>query len=226
MTRFLLSMGMLLCVTLSYGQWAVDLQGGTSKADTYYGRISATYFATQGLRLGLDYHVGAYQYRFIDARQVEGAAVQIISLQAGIKIAENDFLRLDLMLKPGLRFQQAPPESALPNYPFDQNSTAFVFDPGLLVTLKASDKLTFHTGANFHTAVQLDPEPLFEQFPSSFILAGANYVLGDHISLFTSNMFGPASGAAGDSEKFFWQLRAGIRFAFGDTKDAVLLSNF
>ncbi|MEL6133190.1 MAG: hypothetical protein AAFR59_07455 [Bacteroidota bacterium] len=226
MTRFLLSLGMLLCVTLSYGQFTLDIHGGTSKADAYYGRISATYFVTPGLRLGLDYHLGAYQYRFIDARQVEGASVQIISLNVGLRIAENDFLRLDLMIKPGIRFQSAPPTSALPNYIFDETATAFVIDPGLLVTMKASDNFTLHTGVNLHTAVQLSPESIFEQFPSSYILAGANYAFSDKISLFTSNMLGPASGAAGDSEKFFWQVRVGVRFSFGDTQGGNLLANF
>ena len=119
----------------------------------------------------------------------------------------------------------APPSSLLPEHVFE-STTAMTIDPGVIVTFKASEKLTFHTGLNLHTAIQLSPESIFEQFPSSFILAGANYAISDRVSLFTSNMFGPASGAAGDSEKFFWQMRAGIRFSFGDTKGGSLLSNF
>ena len=181
------------------------------------------------VRLGLEVEGADYRYRFIDARAVTNGAAITGRLLLMAQVAENDLLRLDLFLKPGLRLMTAPddPEDfEVPPIHEFQDSRALTIDPGSIVTIKASPRWNFHTGFNMHTAFQIAPEALQERLPATILLAGASFSLKDNWVLYSNNQFGPAAGAAGDTEKFFWSTSIGVRFGLKMSRDQLLVSGF
>ncbi len=218
---------LLLFIPLTWqlkAQTDLDLTFGASKADYSVTVIRATHKVNDGLRLGASYQFSDYRYRFINARPVSDGFAGTARLILVGRLAESDNIRLDGFLNPGFRIVQLPDDDPQPfeNYSFEEAGQAITLDPGLLITIMASEKLAFHTGFNMHMAFQTSPEPLFEQFPSVRIKAGASYRLGNSWALFTSGETGPMSGASGDSEKYFWQIAFGLRYRLGSA-DASLL---
>lgn len=199
-------------------QTTFELVSGTSKADDYFLELDWQYALNNRWTIGLQTYVGQYEYRFIDARQVDGGVVAIAQLILAAGLAEGEKYRFDFFLKPGLRWLQSPqsPEQPLIDYPF-QNSQALVIDPGFLLNLYPTDKWSVQTGVAMSMAFQWQPETIFEQFPSSHLVLGTGWQIADQWHLFLQAKAGPSSGASGDSEKFFWEQKIGVRWDFGTT---------
>ncbi len=213
MKQLLLGVLILLGYRSTFAQIQTDLFFGSSKADQSFVTLRASSMVNEGIRVGVSYQFSNYRYRFVDARPVSDGVAHTFRVLLLGRIAESDLLRLDGFLQPGYRLLNVDPSVEQDfNYNF-QSAQALILEPGLLVTLKASEKLNFHTGANMHMAWQVAPEALFEQFPSARILAGASYQVSDRWAVFTTTQTGPMSGAMGDSEKFFWQLALGLRYS-------------
>ncbi len=217
---------LLLAPALSVrAQVMIDLTYGGSKSDYLFTTVSLNWQASDTWRFGASIQNSDYRYRFIDARQVSNGYAGTFRLLAAARLAENEVLRLDGYLKPGFRFIAAPDDDPqeFENYEF-RNSSAVVLDPGLLVTLKYWEKLWLHTGVNLHMAAQIRPEAILEQYPSSFLMAGGSYALGRRWTLMAQAMAGPASGAGGDTEKFYWETSIGLRFSLNPDSRFNLLS--
>jgi hypothetical protein len=207
-------------------QVLVDVTLGTSKSDYSYGTLGVSWQPSDTWRLGASVQNSDYRYRFIDARQVSNGYAGTVRLLAAARIAENENLRFDFFVKPGVRFILAPDEAQkIENYSFE-NSTALVLDPGFLVTLKYWDKLWLHTGVNLHMAAQIRPEFIFEQYPSGYLVAGGSYALGEKWTLMAQGTAGPTVGAGGDTEKFFWQTSIGLRYSLNGNRVSNLLYGF
>ncbi len=208
-------------------QVMVDLQTGTSKSDYSFGTLGLSWQATDAWRFGVSLQNSDYRYRFIDARKVSNGYAGTYSLLAAGRIAENDVFRFDFFFKPGIRIMSSPDEDPEKPFLYDfKPSTALVLDPGFLVTMKYWNRLWLHTGINLHTVAQIKPTALLEQYPSSFLMAGASYQAGKHWTILAQAMAGPASGAGGDTEKFFWQTSVGLRYTLKGNTTASLLSGY
>lgn len=222
-----------ICFTIAFcllycgvsAQIEVDLMGGTSKADRVFGQLSASWVGPQGFRAGVRLKQANYQYRFIDARPVSDGQATELRLLLSFPLAIQERIRLDAFLHPGLRWIQAPEGIQEFNYAFS-SSQGLVLDPGLVVSFFPIEKLSLHTGVNMHMAWQTRPSTVFEQFPSAMLLVGAAYQLHPDWSLLLNIESGPNSGASGDSEKYGWQIAAGLRFRIGQGPAPQLLTGF
>jgi len=205
----------LLFSGILQAQTDLDLTFGASKSDYNVTTLRLTRSLNPNLRVGLSYEFSDYRYRFIDARPVSGGFAGTLRLLLVGKLAETGRMRLDGFLKPGYRFIPIDETSEQEfNYEF-QSSHTITLDPGLIVSLKASEKWIVHTGVNAHMAFQVQPEPLFEQFPSARIILGSSYRLKDKWTAFITTQAGPMSGGSGDTEKFFWMASIGLRYHLG-----------
>lgn len=235
MKQYLILFACILGFTLNppysplFGQASIQFNYGASKADYNFWTLSVSHELGSKIRVGLEFEASDYRYRFIDARAVSNGFAGTGRLLFMGKLAESELLRLDFFVKPGLRFIQAPDDPEDFDFPTNynfQNSFALTLDPGFLIQIKALDRLNFHTGMNLHTALQVDPEALLERFPATIVLAGASFAFKDRWVLFSNNMFGPAAGASGDTEKFFWSTSIGVRFSFNMDRLNQLVSGF
>lgn len=225
MKKIWITIGFCLSSLLLSAQVDIDLMGGTSKADRSFSAFQATWVGARGFRAGVQVHNGDYQYRFIDARAVNGGNVTETRLILRFPLSVQEKIRLDASLHPGVRWLQAPTEPQELEYGFE-DAQAFILEPGLTVTFFPTQKLSLHTGFNAHMAWQTSPETIFEQFPSGLLRVGGAYSLTDKWSVFTDLQSGPMSGASGDSEKYGWKLAVGLRFRLGKETRHQLLSGF
>lgn len=212
-----------------FAQTTIQFGYGTSKADYNFWTLGFSQKLGSKYRVGLEFEASDYRYRFIDARAVSNGFAGTARLLFMGKISENELLRLDFFVKPGLRFMQAPDDPDDFEYPTNyefENSLALTLNPGFIIQIKASDRLNFHTGVNFHTAFQVDPEFIFERFPATAVLGGASWAFKNNWVLFSNNVIGPAAGASGDTEKFFWSASLGVRFSFNMDRSSQLISGY
>lgn len=198
-------------------QVGLDFEIGTSKSDAVLGQANLFVQPNQAWRFGATLGVGSLQYRFVDARAVNHGSVWLAGLFGSGRLAENDRLRLDAYAK--VSYRRIQPDLTDPgdiqNYSFS-NSDGLVIDPGLLATIKLNESFRLFTGINLHSVYQLTPELINEQGISGYLLAGGSVKLSPRSILFIRATTGPTFGAGGDTEKYFWQLHAGIRFTFGE----------
>ncbi|MEO1450587.1 MAG: hypothetical protein AAFV07_13745 [Bacteroidota bacterium] len=212
------------CFFLS-AQIDVDVMGGTSKADQFFGSMRASWVGERGFRLGAQLQAGTYRYRFIDARPVEGGAVSEFRFFISLPLAVDDRIRLDAHLHPGIRFMDAPTGEQEFKYDF-QDSRAITLDPGLVATFFPAKRWAIHTGISLRMVWQISPEVIFEQFPSGMLRVGGTYALSQKCSVFADVLSGPNSGASGDTEKYGWQVATGVRFRLGKDNRHQLITGF
>jgi hypothetical protein len=227
MTRILLLTLWVCGLTALNAQIQLDLQYGSSKSDYQYATLAASYQTAGRWRFGAEWQHSDYRYRFIDARAVRNGYAMSARLLAVARLAEDDRIRLDAFVKPGIRLIQAPDgeEPLTSNYAFE-DGLGITLDPGLLATFKARERLWLHTGVNLHMALQIRPESIFEQYPSGFLFAGASAAAGRRWTWYGNALAGPAVGAGGDTEKFYWQLALGARLSFGASLRDRLLAGY
>ncbi|MGB3588161.1 MAG: hypothetical protein WBA23_16550 [Tunicatimonas sp.] len=223
MTRLsLLTFSLSLLFFAAEAQVSFDLQYGASRQDYSNTTFRLNYQINDTWRIGGEFQGSDYRYRFIDARKIENGFASETRLFVLGRLAENDLIRLDFFAKAGWRSVVASDETQEVNYAFE-NSGAVIFDPGLLVTIKASEKFFWHTGVRLPITYQVNPEPLAEQLQSSYIMLGGSYSLGERWALLANGSTGATFGAGGDTEKYMWRIDAGLRFSlFNDAKQNLI----
>ncbi len=199
-------------------QISFDLQLGTSRRDYSLTTFRVNYQLNDVWRIGGEFQASDYRYRFIDARKIENGFASETRVFALGRLAENNRIRLDFFLKTGWRTvnvsEDEPQQIA---YDFE-NSSAILVDPGLLVTLKATENLFFHTGVHLPLAFQIAPEFIGEQLQSNYILFGGSYALSERWVVLAHGFTGATFGANGDAEKYMWQTSVGVRFSLKGKK--------
>ncbi|MEZ4850851.1 MAG: hypothetical protein R3B93_19980 [Bacteroidia bacterium] len=220
MKNILIVIFILTIAVSAQAQSTVGLSLGTSKSD----RQTASFLYRQNLTsrwsLGAQISYGAIRYRFIDAIAITEGQVGMIGLSLGYKIAEGDRYRLDANLAP--RYRRIRSQNEFETI----NSHGIEIDPNILIGLKLSDQIFFHSGVMLRTAMQLRPEVIGnEQLPSAILTNALSLQKGDNlISLKT--YIGPMNGAGGDTEKFYWQVSLGYQFSLGKSTNSIPFFNF
>lgn len=198
--------------TLVHAQSQAGISLSISKSDEH---IEQVWFQQQfgsWFSAGLQVRYAGIKYRFIDAKAIKDGNAIFVGIPIGFKLAEKDQYRVDFNLTASWRQLNPDSESGF------ESSTAFELDPNFVFTLKASEKLFFHSGVMLRTVLQTSPEGLLEQFPSGILLNGLSVNLNSNI-IALRTYFGSMSGAGGDSEKFFWQIGLGFQKTLGKKSD-------
>jgi len=197
-----------------FAQGMLDLSVGTSIQDQVFTNLAYRLEVNQGLRLGAELQLAAPQYRFIDAKPIREGYASTFSLPITWQLYQSEKIDMYFFFRPGVRFQGIiDPDN---NDVRDEvlNSTAIMLDPGMIVNVKASDRLNFQSGVSFPTFFQVRPSAIFEN-NSTAIHANLAYQVSKRAALFAKTLIGPAVGASGDSQKFVWSVQLGLRLKFG-----------
>jgi hypothetical protein len=221
--------GLLALLTLLLGfntlfaQGLLDLSVGTSIQDEVFTNLAYRLQVNPRLRMGAELQLAAPQYRFIDAKPIREGYASTFSLPITWQLHQNEKIDLHFFFRPGLRFQGIiDPDN---NDVRDEilSSTAIMLDPGMIVNVKANERLNFQSGVSFPTFIQVQPSAVFEN-NSTTIHANVAYQVSQRSALFAKTLIGPAVGASGDSQKFVWSAQMGLRLNFGSSgKDNMLL---
>ncbi|WP_353480227.1 hypothetical protein [Haliscomenobacter sp.] len=214
--------GLLALLTLLLGfntlfaQGLLDLSVGTSIQDQVFTNLAYRLQMNPRLRIGAELQLAAPQYRFIDAKPIREGYASTFSLPITWQLHQNEKIDLHFFFRPGVRFQGIiDPDN---NDVRDEilSSTAIMLDPGLIVNVKASERLHFQSGVSFPTFFQVRPSAIFEN-NSTTIHANLAYEVSKRSVLFAKTLIGPAVGASGDSQKFVWSAQMGLRLKFGSS---------
>ncbi len=207
-------------------QLSPDLQLGTSRRDYSFTTFRINYQLNDAWRIGGEFQASDYRYRFIDARKIENGFAIETRIFVLRRLAENDHIRLDFFAKAGWRTVNVSEDEPQPiAYDFE-NSSALLFDPGLLVTVKAAENLFLHTGVQLPVVFQTAPEFIGEQLQSNYILFGGSYALSQRWTVLANGFTGATFGANGDAEKYMWQASVGVRFSLKGTKVNSLITGY
>jgi hypothetical protein len=90
-----------------------------------------------------------------------------------------------------------------------------LFEAGLLVNVKLTEKLNLSSGVLLPTAFEIAPTSLFEYMGTPNFTGGLSYLASPKTIVFVKGITGPAFGASGDTYKYIWSAQAGVRFALG-----------
>jgi len=196
-------------------QSMVDVGFGTSTMDRYYTNLAYRYQVNDNLRIGLETQFSSPKYRFVEAKPFEKGYATTISIPLSFKITEQDRIRLDGFVRPGFRFQGIidPDNNGIEDSLL--NSRAVLFEAGLLVNVKLTEKLNLSSGILLPAAFEIAPTSLFEYMGTPNFTAGLSYLASPKTIVFIKGVTGPAFGASGDTYKYIWSVQAGVRFAFG-----------
>ena len=216
--KFLLSvLAIIICLfkqELS-AQSMLDVSVGTSLQDNFFTTAAYRYQVSDKFRIGLEAQFGATKYRLMQAKAITRGNVSTISVPLTLRLYEKEQLRLDFYAKVGMRFQSLSDPTAQEIKDSLDNSTAFVFEGGLLVTVKLSEKLNMQSGVTFPVAFQTSPSPIFENVYPGMLHLGFNYKSSAKSTLFAKSLVGGAVGGNGDTQKLGWSFQGGMRFNFG-----------
>ena len=196
-------------------QSMVDVGFGASTMDRYYTNLAYRYQVNENLRVGLETQFSSPKYRFVEAKPFEKGYATTISIPLSFKITEQDRIRLDGFVRPGFRFQGIidPDNNGIEDSLL--NSRAVLFEAGLLVNVKLTEKLNLSSGILLPAAFEIAPTSLFEYMGTPNFTAGLSYLASPKTIVFFKEVTGPAFGASGDTYKYIWSVQAGVRFAFG-----------
>jgi hypothetical protein len=219
------SMGVLAIVLLFCTQWVsaqsmLDISVGTSHQDNFFTNAAYRYQVSDKFRIGFETQYGAPKYRFVEAKPIREGYSGTVSVPLTLRLYEKEQIRLDFYTKIGMRFQGVLDPDNNSNRDSILSSTAFVFEPGLLVTVKLNEKLNFQSGVTFPAIIQTGPSSIFENVYPGLLHLGANYQSTEKRIVFAKALFGGAVGGNGDTQKFGWSLQAGLRFNFGQKTSA------
>ncbi|AEE50278.1 hypothetical protein [Haliscomenobacter hydrossis] len=205
---------LLLGLNVGYAQGLLDLSVGSSQQDRFFTNIAYRLQLSSRLRIGAELQLASTQYRFIDAKPITEGYASTLSLPISWQLYQNERIDLHFFFRPGVRFQGIidPDDNDVRDEVL--NSTAILLDPGLMVSIKATDRLRFQSGVSFPTLFQVQPSALFEN-NSTAIHANVAYQVSKRSALFAKTLMGPAVGASGDSQKFVWSAQAGLRLSLG-----------
>jgi hypothetical protein len=218
--RKTISIGALALMALFFDQQVsaqsmFDVSVGTSHQDNFFTNIAYRYQVSDKFRIGFEAQYGAPKYRFVEAKPIREGYSGMISVPLTLRLYEKEQIRLDFYTKVGMRFQGILDPDKNDKRDSILNSTAFAFEPGLLVTVMVNEKLNFQSGITFPVLFQTSPSSIFENVYPGMIHLGVNYKLSEKRTVFAKTLFGGATGGDGDTQKFGWSLQAGFRFNFG-----------
>jgi hypothetical protein len=196
-------------------QSMVDVGFGASTMDRYYTNLAYRYQVNDNLRIGLETQFSSPEYRFVEAKPFEKGYATTISIPLSFKITEQDRIRLDGFVRPGFRFQGIidPDNNGIEDSLF--NSRSVLFEAGLLVNVKLTEKLNLSSGILLPAAFEIAPTSLFEYMGTPIFTGGLSYLASPKTIVFIKGVTGPAFGASGDTYKYIWSVQTGVRFAFG-----------
>lgn len=198
-----------LSLSTVWGQ-SVQLQLGRSNQDNFF--VKAGYMHSFGERLsvGLEGQYGQHAYRFIEAKAIPEGNVSWLGVPIRYQAFANDLIRLDFYLRSRLRFTSATADA------LSLRSTALEFDPSFIISLPINSQWEVQSGVILKTVLEVSPSVLLEQQPSSILLLGINYSPIDRLAFSLQGQAGPASGAGGDTMKFYSFLQLGLAYSFGE----------
>jgi hypothetical protein len=201
--------------TQFFAQSMLDVSVGASHQDVFFANFAFRKQISERFRIGLEAQYGTPKYRLIEAKPIREGYAGTISIPLTLRLYEKERIRLDLYAKPGVRLQGVldPDKNDIRDSLL--TSTAFAFEPALLVTAKLSEKLNFQSGISFPLFFQFSPSAIFENVYPGLIHLGANYKISAKSILFLKTAFGPAVGGGGDTQKFGKSAQIGIRFNLG-----------
>jgi hypothetical protein len=205
----------LCCPQNLTAQSMFDVSVGTSNADRFSLTAAYRYQVNAKCRVGLDVQYGAPKYRFVNAKPITEGYSTTIAIPLTWRLYEKENLRLDAFMRAGLRFQGVLDPDKNDIRDSIKASTALIIDPGLIVTIKTSEKLSFQSGITFPIAFQTSPSALFESAHTPLVYMGLNAKMTENRTIFVRTLFGEAAGGDGDTYKFGWVLQGGVRFTFG-----------
>jgi hypothetical protein len=208
-------LSVLLFASKISAQSMVDFSVGTSRQDAVFANLAYRYQVSEKFRIGVEAQFGSPSYRFIDAKLIKKGTASTISVPLTLRIYEKEQIRLDFYSKIGLRFLSTDEIDLGNKLGGDRSSTAMVFEPGLLVTVKLSDELNLQSGLTLPTIFQVSPSSLLENLYPLLIHLSLNKQIGSNKTLFVKTAFGSATGGSGDTQKFNTSVQAGIRLNFG-----------
>ncbi|MFN5070446.1 MAG: hypothetical protein ACK5FC_11225 [Bacteroidota bacterium] len=219
----------LLFIQNASAQSIVDISGGASSMDNYFTNLSYRRQVSDNFRIGFELQYGSPKYRFVEAKPFEKGYAWSLSVPLSFKLAEQERIRLDGFVRPGFRFQGIidPDNNGIEDSLL--NSRAVLFEAGLLVNVKLTEKLNLSSGVLLPTAFEIAPTSLFEYMGTPNFTGGLSYLASPKTIVFIKGMTGPAFGASGDTYKYIWSAQAGVRFALGKnptTKSLLLEPSF
>jgi hypothetical protein len=196
-------------------QSLIDVGFGASNMDNFFTNLAYRYQVNDNFRIGLETQFSSPKYRFVEAKPFEKGYATTISIPLSFKITEQDRIRLDGFVRPGLRFQGIidPDNNGMEDSLF--NSRAVLFEAGLLVNVKLTEKLNLSSGILLPAAFEIAPTSLFEYMGTPNFIGGLSYLASPKSIVFLKGITGPAFGASGDTYKYILSVQAGVRFAFG-----------
>jgi hypothetical protein len=196
-------------------QSLIDIGIGASTQDNYFTNISCRQQVNNSFRIGVEAQISSPKYRFIDAKLINEGYANSFHIPLSFKITAQDKIRLDGYVRPGVRFQGVLDPDNNDIRDSILNSTAIMFDAGLLVNVKLNEKLNLNSGVSFPTGIQIAPGTLFEYFGAANFHGGLSYAAKTKTILYVKGITGTAFGGNGDTYKYFWSIQAGLRFALG-----------
>ncbi|MFN7593155.1 MAG: hypothetical protein ACK5QZ_07385 [Bacteroidota bacterium] len=219
----------LLFIQNASAQSIVDISGGASSMDNYFTNLSYRRQVSDNFRIGFELQYGSPKYRFVEAKPFEKGYAWSLSVPLSFKLAEQERIRLDGFVRPGFRFQGIidPDNNGIEDSLL--NSRAVLFEAGLLVNVKLTEKLNLSSGVLLPTAFEIAPTSLFEYMGTPNFSGGLSYLASPKTIVFIKGITGPAFGASGDTYKYIWSAQAGVRFALGKnptTKSLLLEPSF
>ncbi len=202
------------------GQSIIDIGFGSSNQDDVALQFSFRQQLTPKLRLGVQLQYGMPNYRFVSAITFQDNGYSAaISVPLSLNLYESETIGLNLIVRPGLRFQGIiDPDNNNQNDSIFR-STAVEFEPGLLVGIPISDNFKLQSGVTFPMVFEVDPISLFEN-QTTLLHLGATYTFNNQSTVFLKSNGGSAWGASGDSQKFLWSGLIGYRFLLGKNKES------
>jgi len=210
-------------------QSLIDIGAGASTMDSYSSNLAFRQQINDNFRVGFEIQYGAPKYRFVEAKPFEKGYAWSLSVPLSFKITEQDRIRLDGFFRPGFRFQGIidPDNNGIEDSLL--SSRAVLFEAGLLVNVKLTEKLNLSSGVLLPTAFEIAPTSLFEYMGTPNFTGGLSYLASPKTIVFVKGITGPAFGASGDTYKYIWSAQAGLRFALGKnptTKSLLLEPSF
>jgi hypothetical protein len=207
------ALALLLSLPLR-GQTILDVSAGASKQDRVAVNLALRRQFGERFRGGLELQAAAPAYRFISAKPIREGYAFSASLPLAWRLAQEGPLRLDLFLRPGLRVQGVIDPDGNDQRDSILSSRALIFEPGLLLTFEASERLRLMSGVSFPLSYEVQPSALFENNVTA-LHGGLGWQAAPRTQLFVKALAGPAAGGDGDTQKFMASFQAGLRFSFG-----------
>lgn len=211
-------MFLLILITshMIFAQSMIDVSIGTSNQDNILSNLAFRYQFSDKFRIGLEAQFGSPKYRFIDAKPITTGYANMVSIPFTLRIYQREKIRLDFYNKLGLRFKGIldPDENDIRDSIL--NSTSYVFEPGLLVSVNLAEKLDLQSGFTVPVIYQSKPSAFIENIYPGLLHLGLSFSSSRKSTVFGKTMFGGSTGADGDTQKFGWSLQAGFRLSFGE----------